>query len=359
MKPNFLKVVTVIMVMVLVATAMAFAGTVGKKPVINVTLENVNLGDKGGTGTIGVHHGSSKNYEYGTVNYSWSRSFNEDALQSAAVKKQIDEIGRAYTGSNLDSVTNELVSATLIPGGYSYYINGQSSSAFDPFDVAGIRERVVAGRDYRIEYTVSKSLRSFTINTDDNSLFDIRVTVKGAYNTYNITGDSYISPIVLDLDGDGMLSASNGEWLPHPKKVDRDNMRVFDVNGNGFNCMVEWVGSSDGLLVEPKADGTVDGSCLFGTTGGYDNGFEKLALRDKNRDGKISQEELAGLFVWQDSNRNAKVDKGELNTVQSLGITVISCNFNQGFVSYFVQDHEMKKMWDWWPNYAELMKMKS
>jgi hypothetical protein len=62
---------------------------------------------------------------------------------------------------------------------------------------------------------------------------------------------------------------------------------------------------------------------------------------------------------WQDANTNAKVDTGELNSVESLAITTIGVNFNKGFVGYFIQQHEMKKMWDWWPNYAELMKTKS
>jgi hypothetical protein len=341
----------------LVVSCLGFAGTVDENQVINLSLKNADFGDKGGTGTMGVQSGNTKRYEYGAVNYSWEQRFNEDALRSTSLRQQIDEIGRAYTGADLSSVTNELVTATLIPGGYSYYLNKRAFILFDFFNVAGIRERVVPGREHKIEYSVNTIPRSFTVNTDSNSIIDDGVNIKGAYNIYNICGDSYISPIVLDMDGDGEISASGGNWLPHPRKVDLQSMRLFDINGNGFSCLMEWVGKGDGLLVEPKEDGTVDGSCLFGTNGGYDSGFEKLSLRDKNKDCKLNAAELKGLFVWQDANSNAKVDDGELNSVESLKITTIGTRFKQGYVGYFVQDYEMKTLWDWWPNYVDLMKM--
>lgn len=92
----------------------------------------------------------------------------------------------------------------------------------------------------------------------------------------------------------------------------------------------EWLkkNGGDGFLVaDYNGDGQInDATELFGTEGKngkkYANGYEKLAaLHDKNRDGKISGAELAGLQVWKDTNADGKVQKGELQTLQQHGIT--------------------------------------
>lgn len=52
----------------------------------------------------------------------------------------------------------------------------------------------------------------------------------------------------------------------------------------------------------------------------WTNGFEALALLDRNSDKKISGEELEGISLWFDRDRDAEVDEGELRTVKSEGI---------------------------------------
>ncbi len=161
----------------------------------------------------------------------------------------------------------------------------------------------------------------------------------------------YVSPLVLDLLGNGQLEASNGEYKPHGT-FDEKSSVVADFYGDGFEIAMEWVGPNDGLLVAPKADGTVDMSCLFGTAGGYDSGYEKLSLyADKN--GIVKGSALNALAVWQDANRNAIADKGEVRSCSELGITSINTNDVQ-FVSSFEMNGKKHKMWDWWPNAVEL-----
>jgi hypothetical protein len=168
--------------------------------------------------------------------------------------------------------------------------------------------------------------------------------------------NKYVSPLVLDLTGNGVLQASNGQNLPGHELVE-GNMILADFYGDGFEIGMEWVGPQDGLLVAPKADGTVDMSCLFGTAGGYDNGYEKLSLYDTNNDKVVKGEELNGLSIWQDANRNGIAEAGEVKTVQDLGITEISLNANDMYVSSFKMNGKTNKMWDWWPNAVELVKV--
>ena len=52
----------------------------------------------------------------------------------------------------------------------------------------------------------------------------------------------------------------------------------------------------------------------------WNNGFDALALLDKNKDGKLSGAELAPLALWFDADRDARVDDGELRPVVAEGI---------------------------------------
>ncbi len=176
------------------------------------------------------------------------------------------------------------------------------------------------------------------------------------HDVYNLAVTKTVSPIVLDITNSGKIQASNGQYLPHAG-VDFKNTIIADFYGDGFEVAMEWVGPNDGLLVAPKADGTVDMSCLFGTAGGYDNGYQKLALyADAN--GIVKGDALKSLAVWQDANGNGIADAGEVKSCTELGITSINANHKM-FASTFEMNGKTQKMWDWWPNACELQKIAS
>lgn len=186
-----------------------------------------------------------------------------------------------------------------------------------------------------------------TSNTKETNSYS-----QGQVDVYTGSGYKYISPIILDMTGKGIIEASNGQYLPH-RSFDTSNLMMIDFFNNGFEIAMEWVGPNDGLLVAPKADGSVDATCLFGTNGGYDNGFEKLSMWDANKNGKIEGDELNTLAVWQDKNQNGIVDKGEMTMLKDAGITSISTAY-KNFVGSFARNGKTYKMWDWWPSAMEL-----
>jgi hypothetical protein len=111
------------------------------------------------------------------------------------------------------------------------------------------------------------------------------------------------SPLVLDLDGDGV------------ETIDRSYGNIyFDHDGNGFSENSGWVNEDDGILVRDMNDnGTIDGgSELFGNetvlSNGLkaDNGFEALKKLDSNNDNAFDADDNAWdqLRVWKDVNRN-------------------------------------------------------
>src|SRR5690606_7495162 len=125
---------------------------------------------------------------------------------------------------------------------------------------------------------------------------------------------------------------------------------VFDLTGTGKPGRYEWLnGDGDGFLVDDrdgkvtaaaKGNGVVSGLQLFGNAGGYAHGFQKLAVNfDKDVKlatagkglppgfGILKGDELNGLKVWIDANRDAKVQPDELKTLAQLGITEIGSDF--------------------------------
>ena len=180
---------------------------------------------------------------------------------------------------------------------------------------------------------------------------DVENWLERTETIYDLSVQKTVSPIVLDIVGSGKIEASNGQYLPH-KSFDPKNVIVTDFWGDGFEVAMEWVGPNDGLLVAPKADGTVDMTCLFGIADGFDNGYDKLKLY-ADKDGIVQGWQLAKLSVWQDTNKNGIAEKGEVKTCTELGITSINTN-HKGFVSSFEINGKTQKCWDWWPNAFEL-----
>jgi hypothetical protein len=179
----------------------------------------------------------------------------------------------------------------------------------------------------------------------------------GAMSIAQINAFLQATPIVLDLDGNGIhtLAAANGV--------------NFDLLGTGHASKAGWVSPTDGLLVmDRNHDGKInDGTELFGvatlrpdgTRAG--NGYAAMALEDSNHDGKLSATDthFKDLRVWVDANHNGVSDAGELKTLAELGIVSLdlhaktSTSVDNGNLiglvsSYTTADgaqHEMADVW--------------
>lgn len=173
---------------------------------------------------------------------------------------------------------------------------------------------------------------------------------------YRLQDTTFTSPIVFDMDGDDELEASNGKWLPHQYKND-SRLVEFDIDGDHFVDLTEWVGPNDGILLASKPGKNAHVKNMFGNYGGFVDGYEKLSLLDKNDDKVLTKEELKGMCVWQDKNLNAKIDSGEVKSLKELNITAINITHDE-FVSSFIRGEEEFKMWDWHPTYFQVKKQK-
>ncbi len=201
------------------------------------------------------------------------------------------------------------------------------------------------------------------VNVDVNQVTTVTTFFDGlTTNSYNqvavwqISTLRTISPLLLDMDGDGAIQASGGQWLPH-QKTDRERLAFFDFHGDKFPVLMEWPGPKDGILCEPRADGSIDGTRLFGTANGFKDGYEALRVRDSNNDGKISGDELKGLAVWTDLNSDARPQKGEVKPLAEHGVTELSLR-HKNYVASFQRDGKSYRMFDWWPQTYELNRVR-
>lgn len=138
------------------------------------------------------------------------------------------------------------------------------------------------------------------------------------------------SPLVLDLDGDGIelvsLVNSNVYW---------------DIDQDGFAEAIGWVQADDGFLaIDANSDGIItDHSELFGSVA--EDGFTDLRLLDSNSDNVINASDTAfgQLLIWRDLNQNGVSEESELFSLAELDI--VSINLNATAVNQTNQGHDI------------------
>lgn len=165
------------------------------------------------------------------------------------------------------------------------------------------------------------------LSTADGNRINQTVTFKyevtdghGGYDTatVRIFIDDQTSPLVLDLDHDGveLTHVSHGVQ--------------FDINNDGTLDHVGWASPDDGLLaLDANHDGIINNqSELFGNSSQFDDGFANLASYDQNGDGIIdAQDEVYNdLLVWQDANSDGISQAEEMFHLNDLDIASINLN---------------------------------
>ena len=134
----------------------------------------------------------------------------------------------------------------------------------------------------------------------------------------------WISPIAIDLHGDGIQTLSIDKGVK------------FDMLNTGEAVNTGWLSGDDGFLaIDNDGDGLISSRAeLFG--GGVGDGFAKLKSFDSNGDGLVNESDIqfSELKLWQDANENGVTDQGELMSLDSVGIT----NLNTTYTNVFSTD---------------------
>ena len=162
----------------------------------------------------------------------------------------------------------------------------------------------------------------------------------GGFNVGGVTSDAgFISPIVLDLDNDGV-------------ELEQQADTFFDFDNDGYNEQTTWASADDGFLViDLNADGT------RGVGDGVIDQSKELAFSFFDPDSNTDLQALAEardengnlifdsdgngvldandtiwneLGVWQDQDQDGITDEGELQSLSEIGITSINLGYDDG-----------------------------
>jgi len=173
--------------------------------------------------------------------------------------------------------------------------------------------------------------------TATNGSYDLGITIvsyeknlSGIEKDYTDNQTSYtvtlpilfcLSPLVIDMDGDGveLLSQQNGV--------------MFDMDNDGAKDQTGWAAKDDALLVLDKnKDGLInDRSELFGNDEQHSDGFANLASYDLNNDGVIDMNDdiFQTLQVWQDANSDGISQASEMRSLADVGIKSINLHADE------------------------------
>ena len=238
--------------------------------------------------------------------------FDVDANLDSAVryflKCEEKVAGLGFTGADAEAMIYKyyhdgLYSDNTDSGGLTNYYNNVEPYLLKSF-IVSIEEGPTTYDDFK--YLMQASMDEQT----------------GLYRQFFTTAKTLLSPIVLDLDKDGVetTTLTNGAY--------------FDHDGNGFAEQTAWAGADDGLLVmDRNNDGIInDGKELFGSETLLNNGTKAsngfLALKelDRNNDNKIDSADTAynQLRIWQDIDGDGYSTSEELKSLSELGIASIN-----------------------------------
>ncbi len=345
------RLIIAVMVVALIVTGMVFAGVQKiRKPKAKPEIE------------LNLRHAPPTIEAYlGKFGPTWK-------IGRKRAKQQFLKKAREYMDNNIPTLDDVLVA--LFGTSEVFEVLSSDLTKDDPAD--SYTQQYVGGRNYMLMETTPTAVRNSKLREEDEDIIYI-INLEEEYN-FDLTGHMY-SPIVLDMDGNGLIDTVDHNWIHkvhiHSSKAFKEaraeltkyRYAMFDIDNDGMYEIVEWLGPNDGLLLytenveEIVNRGYVTGEDLFGTTGGYSNGYEKLALLDKNGDMVLTGDELNNLYVWMDKNQDAKVSANEIFALRDMGITSISLNYSEDYVSTFTMNGKTYKMWDWWPVTMEMNKM--
>ncbi|KAA1193803.1 hypothetical protein [Photorhabdus heterorhabditis] len=220
----------------------------------------------------------------------------------------------------------EASSLTIISGNYPHHQNVIRLYQ----TVKDYKEGKIAPPDYHLgAFNCIHFIKELTENAGIN--LSLGSTPNNVAEYIEHIANKYRTPIVIDLNGDGV------------KTIAIDSGIKFDFEGNGDKTKTGWINENDGFLVlDRNNDGIINnGSELFGEetilSSGKKakNGFEALLDLDSNKDGILDANDLlwSSLKIWQDKNRDAYTDQGELKSMEEVGIESINLNYKE--MEYF------------------------
>ncbi|RFP13729.1 SdrD B-like domain-containing protein [Duganella sp. BJB475] len=235
------------------------------------------------------------------------------ALYDASTNKQVGATIKTDAGGNYKF-------GDLTPGDYYLVFDKTNVSVYFSSDHStynmsnwkwGVKN---VGSNDAIDSDVAGDAKAYTNVTHTD-------TISLASGKNDMSWDATITPIAIDLNGDGIHT------------IARSAMQgSFDLLGTGKAIQTGWLSASDGFLaVDSNGNGKIDSiNELFGGAS-KGSGFAKLETYDSNHDGVVDARDaqFSSLLIWQDKNSDGKTDAGELMSLKDAGVASLKVAYTE------------------------------
>ena len=246
-------------------------------------------------------------------NHNWVQDAGEAGIGGVKVQL-LNAAGTTVLATTTTNSTGNYVFSNLDPGSYILQFD-KSNVMYLGVNMNnwkwGVKDY---GSNDAIDSDVTGDGQSYT-NVTRTSVFSL------SSGQNDMTRDAAITPIVIDLDGNGIQTISRD-----------DATAGFDLFGNGSAIKSGWISGGDGFLaVDKNGNGQVDSiNELFGGTA-KGAGFANLASYDSNSDGLVNDADAAfgQLMIWRDLNGNHATDAGELMSLAQAGVASLVTAFTE------------------------------
>lgn len=278
----------------------------------------------GGAGTDIINGGTNidtVDYSYAAANLTVSLAITTAQTVSAGDVDTITNVENLTGGSGNDTLTGTTTANTINGGFGDDIINaGRGNDVIN--GGSGSDQAVFAGVSTTYSIATSGGTVSIVDNAtsaDGNDGTDVLIGIEQLLFKNGVTVN-ITSPIILDLDGGGVVTLSAS-----------DSGSGFDMNGDGLGDDTSWMGAGEGMLfLDRDGNGTVSNGGEFSFINDVEGATSDLAgLRafDSNGDGRLSSTDVrfADFKIWRDSDGDGVVGQGEILSlagagVQSLGL---------------------------------------
>ncbi|WP_317202683.1 SdrD B-like domain-containing protein [Janthinobacterium sp.] len=248
------------------------------------------------------------------------RDVNHDGIQ------EVNEEGIGGVKVALYDTANHLLATTYTNSNGNYnFGNLDPGSYYLQFDKTGVMFKGYNMNDWKwgVKNVGSNDQIDSDVHGDGISKANVTYTDATTLDSgeNDMSWDATITPIVIDLNGDGIHTIARGDF--HGS---------FDLLGNGHAIQSGWISGNDGFLaVDSNGNGRIDGiGELFGGAS-KGSGFAKLASFDSNGDGFVDahDDKFAELRIWRDANSNGVTDAGELMSMHDAGVSSLTVHFTE------------------------------
>jgi hypothetical protein len=265
---------------------------------------------------------------------AWTINLSTNSAQSGTEKDTVYNMENVTSGAGADTITGTTAANIISSGDGNDTINAGAgddtinSGAGNDTITGGSGNDIIAGGSGSDTLVLAGLQASYSITTVNGTVrvVDNQPTADGNDGTDTISGIEILrfkngatvnitSPIILDLDGNGVRTVSAA-----------DARARYDLDGDGLADDTSWYGATEGMLIlDRNGDGKVNGANEFSfidDVDGAKSDLEGLRAFDSNKDGILSSADarFADFRLWVDRDGDGVQEDGELQTLTQAGV---------------------------------------